>query len=78
MNMWQQGQQQAALPFSILPGLMGGTYSNPVVDQGGGGMNIGGGLSGAGMGYLGAMGTAATAPYALPIAGLMGLGGLFS
>ena len=52
MNMWQQGQQQAALPFSILPGLMGGTYSNPVVDQGGGGMSLGGGISGATSGAM--------------------------
>ena len=49
-NIWTQQMQQAMLPYTIAPGLMGGTYSSPVVNQSAGGMNP---LMGAGLGALG-------------------------
>jgi len=52
-NMWQQQLQQNMLPYSIIPGLTGGTYSNPVVNQGSGGFSGTGALMGAGLGGYG-------------------------
>ena len=62
-----QGYQ---MPYGIMPGMMGGTYSTPIVQQGGGSMlggAMGGGLAGAGL-WMGFPG----------IAGLAGLGALSS
>jgi hypothetical protein len=49
-NIWQEQARQASMPYDILPGLMGGTYSNPIVDPGGPGAAsmAGGGLMAAG------------------------------
>jgi hypothetical protein len=33
-NMWQAGLQSQQFPFTALPGMMGGTYGQPVVQQG--------------------------------------------
>ena len=49
-NIWTQQMQQAMLPYTIAPGLMGGAYSSPVVNQSAGGMDP---LMGAGLGAFG-------------------------
>ena len=60
-NMWTQQMQQAMLPYTIAPGLMGGTYSSPVVNQPGA-SPMGGAIAGGTAGYFG--GAAAGATYA--------------
>jgi len=49
-GVWGEQARQASMPYDILPGLMGGTYSNPVVNPGGPGAAtmVGGGLMAAG------------------------------
>ena len=39
-NTWQAQLQQNMLPYSLLPGMLGGTYSSPVIG-GGTGQNVG-------------------------------------
>jgi hypothetical protein len=34
MNMWQQEINRNQMPWGMLPGMLGGTYSTPVVNQG--------------------------------------------
>ncbi len=66
---WRQQIAREQMPYGILPGLVGGTYSTPVVEPSSGG--IGSALTGAGAGW----GTAAMAglgPWGM--AGMAGLG----
>ncbi|MCP3684963.1 MAG: hypothetical protein GY861_20060, partial [bacterium] len=64
-------------PYTIIPSMMGGTYSNPVVNPGGGG--LGGMAQGAGMMGLGssmAGMSMASNPVMFPLMMMMGgLGG---
>ena len=36
-NVWNQQSQMSQFPYTSLPGMMGGTYPNPVIDQNAGG-----------------------------------------
>ena len=69
MDVWQR-------PFGTL-GMMGMGMPSAYMQEGGSLLGgAGAGLMGGGMGYLAAASNPLTAPYALPMAGLMGLGGL--
>jgi hypothetical protein len=74
-NLWNQQIAANQAPFTIAPGLMGGTYSTPMVQEQPN--MIGGALSGGMMGGLGglALGAANPAAYALLGAGAGLFGG---
>ncbi|NIT59327.1 MAG: hypothetical protein GWN00_24825, partial [Aliifodinibius sp.] len=59
MPIWEQQVQREMMPWQMLPGLLGGTYSTGIAQEGGG-LNLGAGLASGGMGYLAAMGAEAT------------------
>ena len=81
-EMWRQQIAREQMPFGVLPGMVGGTYSTPVVNQGGmnpwasaGLMGVGGGLM-ANSGMLGAAAATGFNPLAIGAGlGAMALGG---
>jgi len=95
MPLWQAQLQRETMPWQMLPGLLGGAYPTGIAQDSGfnfGGA-LGGGLTGAGMGYLlsgglgagagaataaGAAAAPATGGASLLIPALMGAGGFLS
>ena len=74
MRQWGMEQESIQFPYKVLPGLMGGTYSQGVTTPEGG-FNVGGAAMGAGAMGLGAS-MLANPITGLPLAGLMALGAL--
>ena len=69
LETWRAKREEAMFPYTVIPAMMGGTYSNPVVNPG---TNVMGSLGGGALGLGSAMMMGAN-PL---VAGLMGLGGL--